>query len=189
MFKHLVVLMSLVFMSSSAIGNELTAEQASEHLKIPDTLSSSGSFVQYKYFKVLKKPFVSEGRFIQHDNTFEWITNEPIHSSLVFDGMSLWQQSEGGKPKEILLAGHYISVIKALAVGNVLQLSEFFKFEAHELSSCLLLTPKDKQMEMIASSVVFCYDKQLLKVRLNEVVGNHTEIIIKPDLLVSTPKE
>ena len=147
---------------------------------MPSAVNSSGEFIQHKYFKILKKPFISSGRFKNIDDTFEWVTLAPVQSALVFDGKTLWQQESDGQLKALLLAGHYIVVVEALVTGNIEKLGEFFIFEKHEKSACLKLTPKDKQMALIAKTIDFCYENDDLKVQLNESDDNYTTIDISP---------
>lgn len=178
MAKRLAILVWLCLFSHIVYGDELSVEQAVKRVELPQQLGESGSFVQHKYFRVLKKPFVSSGNFTQRENVFEWTTLSPIRSALIFDGKKLWQQQEGEAMKPLLVAGHYIPVIKALVTGNITSLSQFFSIYEHESMRCILLKPKDKSIELAAKSVELCNVDEKLKIKLNEVEGNYTEIVI-----------
>ncbi|OIQ47698.1 MAG: hypothetical protein BM565_05155 [Gammaproteobacteria bacterium MedPE] len=178
MFRKLAILGWLTFSCFSLVASELTPEQANEYLKIPDTFSTSGEFVQHKHFKILDKPFVSSGFFKNEGDTFEWTTLVPVTSALIFDGKTLWQQESDGQLKPLLLAGHYIVVVEALVTGDIKRLGDFFRFETYQKTSCLKLLPKDKQMALIAKTIDFCYENSQLKVQLNESEGNYTTIDI-----------
>jgi len=181
MLRQIIIFSWLAFTCFYGVAGEISPKQAHEYLKMPKTLGTSGEFIQHKYFKVLKKPFVSTGHFKNIDGTFEWTTLTPVQSALIFDGKTLWQQESDGQLKALLLAGHYIVVVEALVTGDIYQLGEFFQFKKLDDASCLRLTPKDKQMALIAVSINFCFEDSQLKVQLNESEGNYTIIDIKPN--------
>lgn len=165
---------------------EFTAEQAKNYLKMPDVTSQQGKFVQYKHFKVLKKPFVSEGKYQVTTEGFEWTTLKPVHSSLVFDGNSLWQVSSNGKQEKLPITGTFTEIIKALIVVDFDTLERLFSIAKAKRDACLILKPKDATMAAVAETVELCYQHQELSLRLDEDNGNYTRLEIQQTPLAPT---
>ncbi|GHF97126.1 LolA family protein [Thalassotalea marina] len=185
----LITFISLVFLLFNAQATTLTAEQASKVLNLPNTLAKQGKFEQKKYFKVLSVPFVSAGHYQQDAEQFIWATQTPVPTTLTFDGQNLWQIDANGQRTQLPLSESFIRVINALVTGDILTLSSYFKLSATEQSQCVLLAPIDKQMSMIADTILLCHANNMLSIRLNEPNDNYTEINVFPHAENSSPKE
>ncbi len=165
-------------MSPPVQAEELSAKEAETYLNLPAQLGEQGVFLQKKYFKQLSKPFTSSGSYHISGETFLWRTLEPAQSQLVFDGDTLWQESAIGKKEKLPVAGHYIAIIKALITVDLNALTESFTLGKVPEKQCLLLTPKEQQLTILANTIELCVNGETLTVQLNESSGNYSQILI-----------
>lgn len=163
------------------LAEQLTSEQAQAYLNIPTQDTHSGRFEQQKFFKVLSKPFVSSGVYQMSGSSFEWNTHKPVSSSLIFDGKTLWQSTSKGEKNQLPISGHYMNVLKAIVTGNLTTLSTMFRFTKSPDQHCILLTPTEKHISVIAETIGLCFSNQTLAIRLNEQNGNYTKISLMPE--------
>ncbi|WP_286272180.1 outer membrane lipoprotein carrier protein LolA [Thalassotalea hakodatensis] len=159
---------------------ELNAEQAMNILSMPMEKNTHGTFKQKKYFNVLANPFMSSGYYRQTDSKFTWETTKPVHSTLIFDGVKLWQQNGSEEKVELPLANHYIKVVKALINGDLIALKAFFAFNKSKISNCVILSPLDDKIALIGQTIHLCYQDKHLSIRINEKSGNYTELLMTP---------
>jgi len=152
---------------------------------------ASGSFVQNKYFTVLKNPIVSTGElYLDQALGFVWHTSKPIASTMILKDAGLFSIDHRQQQKQINNATPIATVLMSALSGDVAALeSEFTLTEKtwpdSELSQgvsenvCLVLTPKDAIIAKVMRTIELCGQDTVDHLVLYEASGNRTEIAIK----------
>lgn len=184
-----VLLMVVLGFNTSVVADDLHNKQ-SKTLILNAIPIASGSFVQRKYFKVLKHPIKSQGViYFDVDIGLLWQTEQPIYSALLLNQNGLFSEDNIGESQEIKGASVISQVLLNIMSGDSKKLVDHFTINNSAVDRCLSLTPKLTQLEKIIDNVQLCHtDNQEKKqqntgdinhIVLHEHSGNRTEITLQ----------
>jgi len=181
------LLLSLVLMFSTAqAANDKSAEQVISALN-PVNIAS-GTFVQRKYFNVLKQPIISQGEIhFEKDLGLLWQTNKPIHSQMLLKNSGLYSDDGINPIKKIKGAGAVASAMMSTMMGDTETILQEFEIKSTSKNHCVNLIPNDVQLSKIINAIELCSKTAKLNsntkqnnildyVILHEKSGNRTEI-------------
>lgn len=160
---------------------------------------ASGSFVQRKYFKVLKHPIKSQGElYFDVSIGLLWQTEQPIYSALLLKKSGLFTENGTGDSQELKGASAISQVLLNIMSGDNEQLAKNFTINASTIDHCLSLTPKLTQLAKIIDNVQLCHidtpekNQQNLNdinhIVLHEHSGNRTEITLQLTPMTMLPE-
>lgn len=160
---------------------------------------ASGSFVQRKYFKVLKHPIKSQGElYFDVSIGLLWQTEQPIYSALLLKKSGLFTENATGDSQELKGASAISQVLLNIMSGDSEQLAKNFTINASTIDHCLSLTPKLTQLAKIIDNVQLCHidtpekNQQNLNdinhIVLHEHSGNRTEITLQLTPMTMLPE-
>lgn len=160
---------------------------------------ASGSFVQRKYFKVLKHPIKSQGElYFDVSIGLLWQTEQPIYSALLLKKSGLFTENGTGDSQELKGASAISQVLLNIMSGDSEQLAKNFTINASTIDHCLSLTPKLTQLAKIIDNVQLCHidtpekNQQNLNdinhIVLHEHSGNRTEITLQLTPMIMLPE-
>lgn len=160
---------------------------------------ASGSFVQRKYFKVLKHPIKSQGElYFDVSIGLLWQTEQPIYSALLLKKSGLFTENVTGDSQELKGASAISQVLLNIMSGDSEQLAKNFIINASTIDHCLSLTPKLTQLAKIIDNVQLCHidtpekNQQNLNdinhIVLHEHSGNRTEITLQLTPMTMLPE-
>lgn len=166
----------LFLMPISIYASDLSEE--SDIFNLKQLNITKGTFVQKKYFKVLKNPIVSKGDVFYHQKYgFLWQTNTPVKSGLVFKQAKLFSYESDLTLKEIKGANTLAQVLMGALSGDLSTLKEEFILVKIAGSNCLKLTPINDKLIKIINTVELCHTDNLLdRIVLIDQSQNKTDI-------------
>jgi len=159
----------------------LSVEQVEKRLQINpgSDVSQHGDFIQRKYFKVLKKPFLSSGSFEISNNQFIWKTSKPVESAIIFKNGELYFKDNSGSKKAPAQASTIAKLLQHLIAGNFTALkSSFLFYDDNNTADCVTLKPKTSAMTAFIEQIILCGEKQVDEFVLFDKNMNRTEISI-----------
>ncbi len=159
----------------------LSVEQVENRLQIQQGgfASQQGNFIQRKYFKVLKNPFISSGNFVISNNEFIWKTAKPVESAIIFNNGELYFKDNAGSKKAPAQASTIAQLLQYLIAGNFTALTSSFAFyDDNNTSNCVTLKPKTSEMTTFIEQIILCGKKQVDEFVLFDKNMNRTEISI-----------
>lgn len=140
---------------------------------------ASGTFVQNKYFTVLKNPVTSTGElYLDQALGFVWHTSKPIASTLLLKDAGLYSVDHRQQQKKINNATPIATVLMSALAGDVAALASEFTL-AEKVSAnktCIELTPKDATIAKVMRVIELCGNDTVEHLVLFETSGNRTEI-------------
>ncbi|MCX7098137.1 MAG: outer membrane lipoprotein carrier protein LolA [Methylococcales bacterium] len=167
----LKTLLLLVFTITPSYADDVLSQIAVHLVKADITL---GDFQQEKHLKVLRKPLLSTGTFIYHQQKgVIWQTLSPVPSLLLVNDTKLLT-SEG----ELAVPAAFGQVFKAMLGGDFKQLAEGFSMAGGGQKSAwhLELIPNDALLKKLISAMVLAGDTELRSLEIQEAGGNTTRI-------------
>ena len=160
----------------------LSAEQAVNLLKLAPNLALSGQFIQKKYFKILKKPFISQGEFNVNDQQFTWRTLTPIKSAVIFKDNTLYLENAKGELSKQNKAQDIGYLMQQLLSGQFKQLSQHFSITATtytgEPKPCLLLLATNNSFAQVFKQIRLCGEGNISTISLYDPQANATDIAL-----------
>jgi len=159
----------------------LSVEQVEKRLQLQqgDVDSQQGDFIQRKYFKVLKKPFLSSGSFEISNDEFIWKTTKPVESAIIFNNGELHFTDKSGSKKAPAQASTIAKLLQHLIAGNFTALtSSFLFYDDNNTANCVTLKPKTSAMSTFIEQIILCGEKQVDEFVLFDKNMNRTEISI-----------
>ncbi|MGB1199948.1 MAG: LolA family protein [Cognaticolwellia aestuarii] len=187
MTKRLIALLITVLMPMAAMATQapLSVEQVKQRLSLnvkqfASGDSVSGSFIQKKYFKVLKLPFKSNGEFTFSEQEFVWQTLVPVNSAIIFSDNKLQQQNAQGQVTELPNIDGLARLLPDLLQARFDNLAMRFSFAEHNKANCVSLTPEDQNLKQAISNMSLCADNngQVSNIELLDQNNNKTEIAL-----------
>jgi hypothetical protein len=166
---------------TSAVKVSLSVQQVAKRLQIQqgDFDSQQGDFIQRKYFKVLKKPFLSSGSFEISNDEFIWKTHNPVESAIIFNNGELHFTDKSGSKKAPAQASTIAKLLQHLIAGNFTALtSSFLFYDDNNTANCVTLKPKTSAMSTFIEQIILCGEKQVDEFVLFDKNMNRTEISI-----------
>ncbi|WP_299493296.1 outer membrane lipoprotein carrier protein LolA [uncultured Shewanella sp.] len=151
--------------------------------------SASGHFTQYRQLKVLKKPLVSQGRFLfDKDKGLIWQQLRPFKSSLILKDKQLIQvnsqgqiqvQEAGNTPAASALENIMPSLLNALLTGDIKQLKQDFaiSFLQQQQQWQLGLIPNDPLVANVLPKMIIKGQNQISQLLLLSPNGDTSKII------------
>jgi len=173
---------------------------------------ASGTFVQNKYFTVLKNPVTSTGElYLDQSLGFVWHTSKPIASTLLLKEDGLYSIDHRQQQKKINNATPIATVLMSALSGDVTALENEFTLVEKVLSEpelgleleseleselsqetsgnvCLELTPKDAMIAKVMRVIELCGKETVDHLVLYETSGNRTEIDINLTEVTELPE-
>ncbi len=137
----------------------------------------SGTFIQTKKLKALKRPFKSQGEFKYiAGKGLWWKTQSPVKSTKLFTAAGVYSVDEkGNKTLEIKMDNDFFFVLFA---GDKKELARYFIVK--EQSSCLVLLPKEEALSSLFQEITLCLvDDIPEKIILSEDKESQTVIELK----------
>lgn len=193
-----VLLFLMVFLSYEILASEANnvTEGMLDFSVIP---VASGSFVQRKYFKVLKQPIKSHGELHFDVNLgLLWQTNTPLYSALILKNNSVYSEDGHNPPKKLKGASNLSLMLLSILSGNRVQIDANFIVTNSEIQGCVMLTPKQVQLSKVMQAIELCQkqsneDTELAlnhieRIILREHSGNRTEIDVKLTAISALPE-
>jgi outer membrane lipoprotein-sorting protein len=179
MKKLVLFLWVFILAFTSRAEAELTAKQAQQILQMDhaELQTRTGTFEQKKYFKVLKKPFVSSGNFDIKAGYLNWQTLVPIQSGIIFDDGALYLINSKGEQKVAPKAEHFAHLLVALLQGDIDTLSRTFMFK-QQSEKCISLSPKEQKIAQAISLINICSQGIQQQISLFDVQENRTDITL-----------
>jgi len=161
-----------VSLSVKQVENRLQTEQGGLN-------SQQGDFIQRKYFKVLKKPFLSSGSFEISKDEFIWKTRKPVESAIIFNNGELYFKDNSGSKKAPAQASTIAQLLQYLIAGNFTALTSSFVFyDDNNTANCVTLKPKTSSMSAFIEQIILCGENQVDEFVLFDKNMNRTEISI-----------
>jgi len=202
---RLLLLMSL---AGNVFAGDLNSGQV-KNSSAPLTLLSqfkpltvaSGTFVQNKYFTVLKNPVTSTGElYLDQALGFVWHTSKPISSTMILKDDGLFSIDHRQQQKQINNATPIATVLMSALSGDLAALESQFSL-AVALSTkasltktvpssqtCIELTPKDATIAKVMRVIELCGNDTVDHLVLYETSGNRTEIELSLTAVDELPK-
>ncbi|XQW84897.1 outer membrane lipoprotein carrier protein LolA [Thalassotalea piscium] len=182
----LIVSLFVTCLLNAAENNEmpntlLSATQALSILSLETNNNLNGNFLQKKYFKILKKPFISSGKFSSVDQKFTWRTLTPVQSAIIFRENKLYIENANGELSEQDEAQDIGHILQQLLSGQFESLSDHFlitRTAGIESEHCLMLIPKDKTFAQVFKQIALCGQGQIDKITLFDPQTNYTVITL-----------
>ena len=160
----------------------LSAEQAVNLLKLAPNLALSGQFIQKKHFKILKKPFISQGEFNVNDQQFTWRTLTPIKSAVIFKDNTLYLENAKGELSKQNKAQNIGYLMQQLLSGQFKQLSQYFSITAttytDEQKPCLVLLATNNSFAQVFKQIRLCGEGNISTISLYDPQANATDITL-----------
>lgn len=160
----------------------LSAEQAVNLLKLAPNLALSGQFIQKKHFKILKKPFISQGEFNVNDQQFTWRTLTPIKSAVIFKDNTLYLENAKGELSKQNKAQNIGYLMQQLLSGQFKQLSQYFSITAttytDEPKPCLVLLATNNSFAQVFKQIRLCGEGNISTISLYDPQANATDITL-----------
>ncbi|WP_199609014.1 LolA family protein [Flocculibacter collagenilyticus] len=179
----------------------ISAAQASKKLALVNTTTASrGTFVQSKYFPILKKPIIASGEFYLTDTAFTWKTLQPVKSALIFKNNQLWEQVADGELSVVKNAANMTSILQNAISGNFIKLTKQFEFyeiktpldtdgkntnEKNTDDACVVMLPLIESLKQGITQFVLCGKGQINTLSWTDPYNNRTDI----QLSYLTPSE
>lgn len=194
-----VMLLMVAICFSAGVFAESHQHEQSKILALSAVPIASGSFVQRKYFKVLKHPIKSQGElYFDVSIGLLWQTEQPIYSALLLKKSGLFTENDNGDSQEIKGASAISQVLLDIMSGDSEKLAKNFTINASTIDHCLSLTPKLTQLAKIIDNVQLCHidtpekNQQNLNdinhIILHEHSGNRTEITLQLTPMTMLPE-
>ncbi|EDM68722.1 hypothetical protein PE36_02037 [Moritella sp. PE36] len=207
---RLLLLMSLasnVFAGDDVKG--LSSDSSNGTIEAPLVLLSqfkpltiaSGTFVQNKYFTVLKNPITSTGElYLDQALGFVWHTSQPIASTMILKDEGLFSIDHRQQQKQINNATPIATVLMSALSGDLAALESQFSLAASSSTkasltktassnqTCIELTPKDATIAKVMRVIELCGKDTVEHLVLFETSGNRTEITINLTAVDELPK-
>mgnify|MGYP000477650034 CR=1 FL=1 len=184
----LFVLVNIVFVSYAQAtvsdlnkGKPISAKAAVALLQLNTNTAFSGQFVQKKYFKILKKPFISKGEFNANEQQFVWRTLTPIKNAIIFRDETLYIENAQGELTQQDKAKDVGYLMQQLLSGQFAQLSEHFSLSQADNSNqqaCLLLRATSKSFAQVVNKVKLCGQTRIANITLYDPQNNATDIAL-----------
>ena len=167
---------------------------------------ASGSFVQNKYFTVLKNPITSTGElYLDQALGFVWHTSKPIASTMILKDDGLFSIDHRQQQKQINNATPIATVLMSALSGDLAALESQFSLAATSLTkasstkasltktassnqTCIELTPKDATIAKVMRVIELCGKDTVEHLVLFETSGNRTEIELSLTAVDELPK-
>lgn len=192
------ILLLVVFFSQNILANE-TNVAARNMLQLSAIPIASGSFIQRKYFKVLKQPIKSQGELYFDVNLgLLWQTNRPLYSALILKNNSVYTEDGRNPAKELKGANSLSLMLLSILSGDREQVAENFTFARGNTEGCTNLTPKLAQLAKLMQAIELCQKNSKVnnglglnhidQIILREHGGNRTEIDVKLTVMPALPE-
>ena len=157
---------------------------------------ASGTFVQNKYFTVLKNPITSTGElYLDQALGFVWHTSKPIASTMILKDDGLFSIDHRQQQKQINNATPIATVLMSALSGDLAALESQFSLAATPLTktassnqTCIELTPKDATIANVMRVIELCGKDTVEHLVLFETSGNRTEIELSLTAVDELPK-
>jgi len=162
---------------------------------------ASGTFVQNKYFTVLKNPVTSTGElYLDQALGFVWHTSKPIASTMILKDDGLFSIDHRQQQKQINNATPIATVLMSALSGDLTALESQFSLAATSITkvsstkaassnqTCIELTPKDATIAKVMRAIELCGKDTVDHLVLFETSGNRTEITINLTAVDELPK-
>ncbi|CAM2922856.1 outer membrane lipoprotein carrier protein LolA [Moritella viscosa] len=157
---------------------------------------ASGTFVQKKYFTVLKNPVISNGElFLDQALGFVWHTSKPIASTMILKEEGLFSIDHRQQQKQINNATPIATVLMSALSGDLAALESQFSLATTSLTkaapssqTCIELTPKDAVIAKVMRVIELCGKDTVDHLVLFETSGNRTEIELSLTAVDELPK-
>lgn len=162
---------------------------------------ASGTFVQNKYFTVLKNPITSTGElYLDQALGFVWHTSKPIASTMILKDEGLFSIDHRQQQKQINNATPIATVLMSALSGDLAALESQFSLAATSLTkasftktafsgqTCIELTPKDATIAKVMRVIELCGKDTVEHLVLFETSGNRTEIELSLTAVDELPK-
>ncbi|SQD76649.1 outer membrane lipoprotein carrier protein LolA [Moritella yayanosii] len=206
---RLLLLMSLAGNVLAADLNADEIEALSSDLATPRALLSqfkpltiaSGTFVQNKYFTILKNPITSTGElYLDQALGFVWHTSKPIASTMILKDDGLFSIDHRQQQTQINNATPIATVLMSALSGDLTALESQFSLAVTSLTTasltktvssgrtCIELTPKDATIANVIRVIELCGKDTVEHVVLFETSGNRTEIELSLTAVDELPK-
>ena len=184
----------IFFLLTASFSSTLLAQNSqttqSQTLALSTLPIASGSFVQRKYFTVLKHPIKSQGElYFDVSIGLLWQTNKPLYSALLLKNNGLFTEKSSGESQELKGASAVSQVLLSIMSGDSDKILENFNVNDSDVEHCLNLSPTLTQLAKIIKTVQLCHldaqsqSPENLKVInhivLHEHTGNRTEIDVQ----------
>ena len=206
---RLLLLMSLAGNVFSADLNADEIEALSSDSATPLALLSQfklltiarGTFVQNKYFTILKNPITSTGElYLEQALGFVWHTSKPIASTMILKDDGLFSIDHRQQQKQINNATPIATVLMSALSGDLAALESQFSLAVTSLTkapltntasanqTCIELTPKDATIAKVMRVIELCGKDTVEHLVLFETSGNRTEIELSLTAVDELPK-
>ena len=172
---------------------------------------ASGTFVQNKYFTILKNPITSTGElYLDQALGFVWHTSKPIASTMILKDEGLFSIDHRQQQKQINNATPIATVLMSALSGDLAALESQFSLAPVSLTkvsstkgsstkslltktassgqTCIELTPKDATIAKVMRVIELCGNDTVEHLVLFETSGNRTEIAINLTAVDELPK-
>ncbi|NQZ93588.1 MAG: outer membrane lipoprotein carrier protein LolA [Moritella sp.] len=162
---------------------------------------ASGTFVQNKYFTVLKNPITSTGElYLDQALGFVWHTSKPIASTMILKDEGLFSIDHRQQQKQINNATPIATVLMSALSGDLAALESQFSLAVTSLKNaaltktassnqtCIQLTPKDATIAKVMRMIELCGKDTVEHLVLFETSGNRTEIELSLTAVDELPK-
>ncbi|GIC76890.1 outer membrane lipoprotein carrier protein LolA [Moritella sp. F3] len=157
---------------------------------------ASGTFVQNKFFTVLKNPVISTGElYLDQSLGFVWHTSKPIESTMLLKGDGLFTIDHRQQQTKINNATPIATVLMSALSGDLTALESQFSLAATSPAkassasqTCIELTPKDATIAKVMRVIELCGSETVEHLVLFETSGNRTEIALSLTAVDELPK-
>lgn len=157
---------------------------------------ASGTFVQNKYFTVLKNPVISTGElYLDQALGFVWHTSKPIAATMLLNKEGLFAIDHRQQKQKINNATPIATVLMSALSGDLTALESQFSLAATSFTktasanqTCIELTPKDVTIAKVMRVIELCGNDTVEHLVLFETSGNRTEIELNLTAVAELPK-
>jgi len=175
LLKRLSYLFLLIIGLLSFTATAASNESSVNRLIKPNLIS--GTFVQNKFFKILKQPIKSSGDFyLDQKLGFYWQTIKPVNSAVFLKSGELMEKDHHGNVKSIAGGGTLATVLIKAISGDINALKHDFDVVKLDASDCLELIPKEEVLRQAITKIAICGGLKPDSIKLFESKGNKTEI-------------
>lgn len=177
MTKAWMIRICLCLMSLQVYGQDLSINAVKEKLALSVDLPVEGKFQQEKHLAILKRPFVSTGRYRITHTQLSWETITPVPQTLTMEKQQVYLWDESAGRRAMPQAKPFVSLIQQLLSGNLNALAEDFTFsDQADKPDCVSMTPKSNTIALVFKGFELCGKIHIRAITMTDSDDNITVI-------------
>ncbi|MEG3767586.1 outer membrane lipoprotein carrier protein LolA [Alteromonas sp. 14N.309.X.WAT.G.H12] len=177
MTKAWMIRICLCLMSLQVYGQNLSISAVEEKLALSVDLPVEGKFKQEKHLAILKRPFVSTGRYRITHTQLSWETITPVPQTLTMEKQQVYLWDESAGRRAMPQAKPFVSLIQQLLSGDLDALANDFTFaDEADKPDCVAMVPKSSAIAAVFKDFQLCGHTHITSITMTDSDSNITVI-------------